>query len=134
MVSVLSNSWQQGEICAAVVAHRSITFSLDCVFVSFFPPASCRPLGLRTEDLLWPRRDKMNAGAGLADIDPMAIDQSVSSDHIDCMKAVTVLVCWSHKGPDLEERMSLALPFLSFASVLRWGSTVSEVCQVTSQL
>lgn len=43
-------------------------------------PASCRPLGLRSEDLLGTRRDKMNAGAGLADIDPMAIDQSVSVD------------------------------------------------------
>lgn len=44
----------------------------------FVLPASCRPLGLRTEDFLGPRRDKMNAGAGLADIDPMTIDQSVS--------------------------------------------------------
>lgn len=43
-------------------------------------PASSRRLGLRTDDRLGTRRDKMNAGAGLADIDPMAIDQSVSLD------------------------------------------------------
>ncbi|XP_039977667.1 ATPase family AAA domain-containing protein 2-like isoform X2 [Xiphias gladius] len=58
---------------------------------------SCRPLGLRTEDLLGTRRDKMNAGAGLADIDPMAIDQSVGFDsigglsgHISALKEMVV--------------------------------------------
>uniref|UniRef100_A0A4W6F1Y2 ATPase family AAA domain-containing protein 2 n=1 Tax=Lates calcarifer TaxID=8187 RepID=A0A4W6F1Y2_LATCA len=58
---------------------------------------SCRPLGLRTDDLLGTRRDKMNAGAGLADIDPMAIDQSVGFDsvgglsgHISALKEMVV--------------------------------------------
>ncbi|KAM9737810.1 ATPase family AAA domain-containing protein 2-like [Menidia menidia] len=55
--------------------------------------ASCssRPLSLRT------RRDKMAAGAGLADIDPMAIDQSVGfesigglSGHISALKEMVV--------------------------------------------
>uniref|UniRef100_A0A4W6F081 ATPase family AAA domain-containing protein 2 n=1 Tax=Lates calcarifer TaxID=8187 RepID=A0A4W6F081_LATCA len=57
----------------------------------------CRPLGLRTDDLLGTRRDKMNAGAGLADIDPMAIDQSVGFDsvgglsgHISALKEMVV--------------------------------------------
>uniref|UniRef100_A0A4W6EX64 ATPase family AAA domain-containing protein 2 n=1 Tax=Lates calcarifer TaxID=8187 RepID=A0A4W6EX64_LATCA len=69
---------------------------LDCVFV-FSLPVSCRPLGLRTDDLLGTRRDKMNAGAGLADIDPMAIDQSVGFDsvgglsgHISALKEMVV--------------------------------------------
>ncbi|XP_045913868.1 ATPase family AAA domain-containing protein 2-like [Micropterus dolomieu] len=60
-------------------------------------PGSCRPLGLRTEDFLGPRRDKMNAGAGLADIDPMTIDQSVGFDsigglsgHISALKEMVV--------------------------------------------
>ncbi|TDH03677.1 hypothetical protein EPR50_G00144390 [Perca flavescens] len=43
---------------------------------------SCRPLGLCPDNPLGTRRDKMNAGAGLADIDPMAIDQSVGFDSI----------------------------------------------------
>ncbi|XP_056254447.1 ATPase family AAA domain-containing protein 2-like isoform X1 [Seriola aureovittata] len=58
---------------------------------------SFRPLGLRTDDLLGTRRDKMNAGAGLADIDPMAIDQSVGFDsigglsgHISALKEMVV--------------------------------------------
>lgn len=46
------------------------------IFVCLCSSVSCRPLG----DLLGTRREKMNAGAGLADIDPMAIDQSVSCD------------------------------------------------------
>ncbi|XP_026155950.1 ATPase family AAA domain-containing protein 2-like isoform X3 [Mastacembelus armatus] len=58
---------------------------------------SCRPLDLRTENLLGPRRDKMAAGAGLADIDPMSIDQSVGFDsigglsgHISALKEMVV--------------------------------------------
>ncbi|XP_054461492.1 ATPase family AAA domain-containing protein 2-like [Anoplopoma fimbria] len=58
---------------------------------------SRRPIGLRTEDLLGTRRDKMNAGAGLADIDPMAVDQSVGfnsigglSGHISALKEMVV--------------------------------------------
>ncbi|CAK6980866.1 ATPase family AAA domain-containing protein 2-like [Scomber scombrus] len=54
---------------------------------------SCRPLG----DLLGTRREKMNAGAGLADIDPMAIDHSVGFDsigglsgHISALKEMVV--------------------------------------------
>ncbi|XP_044027436.1 ATPase family AAA domain-containing protein 2-like isoform X2 [Siniperca chuatsi] len=60
-------------------------------------PGSCRPLGLRTEDLLGTRRDRINAGAGLADIDPMTIDQSVGFDsigglsgHISALKEMVV--------------------------------------------
>uniref|UniRef100_A0A3B5AL28 ATPase family AAA domain-containing protein 2-like n=1 Tax=Stegastes partitus TaxID=144197 RepID=A0A3B5AL28_9TELE len=59
--------------------------------------ASCRPLGLHSEDLLGTRRDKMAVGAGLADIDPMAIDQSVGFDsigglsgHISALKEMVV--------------------------------------------
>ncbi|XP_042362915.1 ATPase family AAA domain-containing protein 2-like [Plectropomus leopardus] len=48
---------------------------------------SCRPLGLLTERLLGTRRDKLSAGAGLADIDPMAIDQSVSLDVL-CVQTI----------------------------------------------
>ncbi|KAM9339815.1 ATPase family AAA domain-containing protein 2-like [Symphorus nematophorus] len=55
-------------------------------------PASCRPLGF-----LGTRRDKMNAGSRLADIDPMAIDQSVGFDsigglsgHISALKEMVV--------------------------------------------
>ncbi|XP_035537528.1 ATPase family AAA domain-containing protein 2-like [Morone saxatilis] len=58
---------------------------------------SCRPLGLRTDGLMGTRRDKMNAGAGLADIDPMAIDHSVGFDsigglsgHISALKEMVV--------------------------------------------
>ncbi|XP_071355608.1 ATPase family AAA domain-containing protein 2-like isoform X2 [Trachinotus anak] len=58
---------------------------------------SLRPPGLRTDDILGTRRDKMNAGAGLADIDPMAIDQSVGFDsigglsgHISALKEMVV--------------------------------------------
>ncbi|XP_023144659.2 ATPase family AAA domain-containing protein 2-like isoform X1 [Amphiprion ocellaris] len=58
---------------------------------------SCRPLGLHSEDLLGTRRDKMASGAGLADIDPMAIDQSVGFDsigglsgHISALKEMVV--------------------------------------------
>lgn len=47
----------------------------DIFYLYFY---SCRALGLRTEELFSTRRDKMAAGAGLADIDPMAIDQLVS--------------------------------------------------------
>ncbi|KAM4538680.1 ATPase family AAA domain-containing protein 2-like isoform 1-T2 [Odontesthes bonariensis] len=53
--------------------------------------SSSHPLSLRT------RRDKMAAGAGLADIDPMAIDQSVGFDsigglsgHISALKEMVV--------------------------------------------
>ncbi|KAM7373665.1 hypothetical protein PAMP_008501 [Pampus punctatissimus] len=59
--------------------------------------SSCRPLGLRTDYLLGSRREKMNAGAGLADIDPMAIDLSVGFDsigglsgHISALKEMVV--------------------------------------------
>ncbi|XP_040909931.1 ATPase family AAA domain-containing protein 2-like [Toxotes jaculatrix] len=58
---------------------------------------SCQPFSLRTDDLLGTRRDKMSAGAGLADIDPMAIDQSVGFDsigglsgHISALKEMVV--------------------------------------------
>nr|XP_046274213.1 ATPase family AAA domain-containing protein 2-like isoform X2 [Scatophagus argus] len=58
---------------------------------------SCRPLSLCTDNLPGTRRDKMNAGAGLADIDPMAIDQSVGFDsigglsgHISALKEMVV--------------------------------------------
>ncbi|XP_047240389.1 ATPase family AAA domain-containing protein 2-like isoform X4 [Girardinichthys multiradiatus] len=44
--------------------------------------SSCRALGLRTEELFSTHRDKLAAGAGLADIDPMAIDQLVGFDSI----------------------------------------------------
>uniref|UniRef100_A0A8C4IRF7 Bromo domain-containing protein n=1 Tax=Dicentrarchus labrax TaxID=13489 RepID=A0A8C4IRF7_DICLA len=67
-----------------------------CVFTLVLP-ASCRPLGLRTDGLMGTRRDKMNAGAGLADIDPMAIDHSVGFDsigglsgHISALKEMVV--------------------------------------------
>ncbi|XP_028255391.1 ATPase family AAA domain-containing protein 2-like [Parambassis ranga] len=45
-------------------------------------PSSCRPLALRTDGTLGTRRDKMSAGVGLADIDPMGIDQTVGFDSI----------------------------------------------------
>ncbi|KAM9838554.1 ATPase family AAA domain-containing protein 2-like isoform 2-T3 [Aulostomus maculatus] len=45
-------------------------------------PSRCRPLGLRTDDLLGTRKSKLNVGASLADIDPMAVDQSVGFDNI----------------------------------------------------
>ncbi|XP_078101557.1 ATPase family AAA domain-containing protein 2-like [Sander vitreus] len=52
---------------------------------------------LRPENPVGTRRDKMNAGAGLADIDPMAIDQSVGFDsigglsgHISALKEMVV--------------------------------------------
>ncbi|XP_070777290.1 ATPase family AAA domain-containing protein 2-like isoform X2 [Enoplosus armatus] len=55
-------------------------------------PGSRQPLGL-----LRTRRDKMNAGAGLADIDPITIDQSVGFDsigglsgHISALKEMVV--------------------------------------------
>ncbi|XP_037650198.1 ATPase family AAA domain-containing protein 2-like isoform X6 [Sebastes umbrosus] len=61
------------------------------------PGSSRQPLGPRTEDFLGTRRHKMNAGAGLADIDPMAIDQSVGFDsigglsgHISALKEMVV--------------------------------------------
>ncbi|XP_037549408.1 ATPase family AAA domain-containing protein 2 [Nematolebias whitei] len=57
----------------------------------------CRPLGLHTEQLFSSCRDKMARGAGLADIDPMAIDQSVGFDsigglsgHISALKEMVV--------------------------------------------
>ncbi|CAI5686324.1 unnamed protein product [Oreochromis niloticus] len=60
-------------------------------------PDSCLPLSLRTGNLLRTRKDKMAAGAGLADIDPMAIDQSVGFDsigglsgHISALKEMVV--------------------------------------------
>ncbi|XP_013122545.1 ATPase family AAA domain-containing protein 2 isoform X5 [Oreochromis niloticus] len=60
-------------------------------------PDSCLPLSLRTGNLLRTRNDKMAAGAGLADIDPMAIDQSVGFDsigglsgHISALKEMVV--------------------------------------------
>uniref|UniRef100_A0A3P8PIQ6 ATPase family AAA domain-containing protein 2 n=1 Tax=Astatotilapia calliptera TaxID=8154 RepID=A0A3P8PIQ6_ASTCA len=58
---------------------------------------ACLPLSLRTGNLLETRNDKMAAGAGLADIDPMAIDQSVGFDsigglsgHISALKEMVV--------------------------------------------
>ncbi|TKS89215.1 ATPase family AAA domain-containing protein 2 [Collichthys lucidus] len=58
---------------------------------------SSRPFGLRADDRLGTRRDRMNAGAGLADIDPMAIDQAVGFDsigglsgHISALKEMVV--------------------------------------------
>ncbi|KAL7381337.1 hypothetical protein ABVT39_004286 [Epinephelus coioides] len=60
-------------------------------------PGSCWPLSLRTDHRLGTRRGKMNTGAGLADIDPMAIDQSVGFDsigglsgHISALKEMVV--------------------------------------------
>ncbi|XP_013770653.1 ATPase family AAA domain-containing protein 2B-like isoform X2 [Pundamilia nyererei] len=60
-------------------------------------PDSCLPLSLRTGNLLGTRNDKMAAGARLADIDPMAIDQSVGFDsigglsgHISALKEMVV--------------------------------------------
>ncbi|KAM4725926.1 ATPase family AAA domain-containing protein 2-like [Anableps anableps] len=61
--------------------------------------ASCssRALGLRTEELFNTRRDKLTAGAGLADIDPMAIDRLVGFDsigglsgHISALKEMVI--------------------------------------------
>lgn len=59
--------------------------------------SSCRALGVRTEELFSTRRDKMAAGAGLADIDPMAIDQLVGFDsigglssHISALKEMVI--------------------------------------------
>ncbi|XP_055012961.1 ATPase family AAA domain-containing protein 2-like isoform X2 [Boleophthalmus pectinirostris] len=56
--------------------------------------ARCRPLNL---NLLGTRRDKLSSGAGLADIDPMAIDQTVGFDsigglsgHISALKEMVV--------------------------------------------
>uniref|UniRef100_A0A665U4R6 ATPase family AAA domain-containing protein 2 n=1 Tax=Echeneis naucrates TaxID=173247 RepID=A0A665U4R6_ECHNA len=56
-----------------------------------------RPLSLRSDNFLGTRQEKMNAGAGLADIDPMAIDQSVGFDsigglsgHISALKEMVV--------------------------------------------
>lgn len=46
-------------------------------------PCSCCRLGLSTEKFFTSRRDKMSRGAGLADIDPMAIDQSVSYGEVN---------------------------------------------------
>ncbi|XP_029370589.1 ATPase family AAA domain-containing protein 2-like isoform X3 [Echeneis naucrates] len=58
---------------------------------------SFRPLSLRSDNFLGTRQEKMNAGAGLADIDPMAIDQSVGFDsigglsgHISALKEMVV--------------------------------------------
>ncbi|KAK7898164.1 hypothetical protein WMY93_019017 [Mugilogobius chulae] len=56
--------------------------------------ARCRPLNL---NLLGTQRDKLTSGAGLADIDPMAIDQTVGFDsigglsgHISALKEMVV--------------------------------------------
>ncbi|KAM6974318.1 ATPase family AAA domain-containing protein 2-like [Tautogolabrus adspersus] len=77
------------------VTGRSVTF-IDSFWFCVLSDNS-RPLGLRTDDLLGTRRDKMRAGAGLADIDPMAIDQSVGfnsigglSGHISALKEMVV--------------------------------------------
>ncbi|KAM4549949.1 ATPase family AAA domain-containing protein 2-like isoform 3-T3 [Fundulus diaphanus] len=58
--------------------------------------SSCRALGLRTDEL-FSTRDKLAGGAGLADIDPMAIDQLVGFDsvgglsgHISALKEMVV--------------------------------------------
>ncbi|KAF6723229.1 ATPase family AAA domain-containing protein 2 [Oryzias melastigma] len=58
---------------------------------------SRRPLSLRTEGLLETRRNKLAGGAGLADIDPMAIDESVGFDsigglsgHISALKEMVI--------------------------------------------
>ncbi|XP_032436267.1 ATPase family AAA domain-containing protein 2-like isoform X1 [Xiphophorus hellerii] len=59
--------------------------------------SNCRSLGLRTEELFSSRRDKLAMGAGLADIDPMAIDRKVGFDsigglsgHISALKEMVV--------------------------------------------
>lgn len=56
-----------------------------------------QPLNLRTEDVLSSHRDRMKAGAGLADIDPMMIDQAVCFNsvggltaHISSLKEMVV--------------------------------------------
>ncbi|XP_026202970.1 ATPase family AAA domain-containing protein 2-like isoform X2 [Anabas testudineus] len=58
---------------------------------------SYQPLSVRTDNLLGTHKDKINAGSGLADIDPMAIDQSVGFDsigglsgHISALKEMVV--------------------------------------------
>ncbi|XP_069024768.1 ATPase family AAA domain-containing protein 2-like isoform X1 [Embiotoca jacksoni] len=57
-------------------------------------PGSCRSLGLNVPAI---RKDKMAAGAGLADIDPMVVDRSVGFDsigglsgHISALKEMVV--------------------------------------------
>ncbi|XP_041867778.1 ATPase family AAA domain-containing protein 2-like isoform X2 [Melanotaenia boesemani] len=59
--------------------------------------SSSRSLGLNADELLGTRREKMAAGSRLADIDPMAIDQSVGFDsigglsgHISALKEMVV--------------------------------------------
>lgn len=47
------------------------------MLLRLFLPLSCLPLGQRTGDFRGTCKEKMSAGAVLADIDPMAIDQSV---------------------------------------------------------
>ncbi|XP_030597491.1 ATPase family AAA domain-containing protein 2-like isoform X2 [Archocentrus centrarchus] len=60
-------------------------------------PGSCLPLSLQTGDLLGTGKEKIAAGALLADIDPMAIDQSVGfgsigglSGHISALKEMVI--------------------------------------------
>eukprot|EP00063_Salmo_salar_P057920 XP_014032755.1 PREDICTED: ATPase family AAA domain-containing protein 2-like [Salmo salar] len=57
----------------------------------------CLPLNLRKEDILGIHKDRMKMGASLADVDPMAIDQSVRFDsvggltsHISALKEMVV--------------------------------------------
>ncbi|CAB1320954.1 unnamed protein product, partial [Coregonus sp. 'balchen'] len=57
----------------------------------------CQPLNLRKEDILGILKDRMKIGASLADVDPMAIDQSVRFDsvggltsHISALKEMVV--------------------------------------------
>ncbi|XP_043995277.1 ATPase family AAA domain-containing protein 2-like isoform X1 [Gambusia affinis] len=59
--------------------------------------SNCRVLGLRKEELFSSRREKLAMGAGLADIDPMAIDRMVGFDsigglsgHISALKEMVV--------------------------------------------
>uniref|UniRef100_A0A674CGM8 ATPase family AAA domain containing 2 n=1 Tax=Salmo trutta TaxID=8032 RepID=A0A674CGM8_SALTR len=60
-------------------------------------PLRCLPLNLRKEDILGIHKDRMKMGASLADVDPMAIDQSVRFDsvggltsHISALKEMVV--------------------------------------------
>uniref|UniRef100_A0A667Y2E1 ATPase family AAA domain-containing protein 2 n=1 Tax=Myripristis murdjan TaxID=586833 RepID=A0A667Y2E1_9TELE len=67
------------------------------LFVLGLPPPRFQPLNLRAEDVLRSHRDRMKAGAGLADIDPMMIDQAVCfssvgglTAHISSLKEMVV--------------------------------------------
>uniref|UniRef100_A0A6Q2YL37 ATPase family AAA domain-containing protein 2 n=1 Tax=Esox lucius TaxID=8010 RepID=A0A6Q2YL37_ESOLU len=60
-------------------------------------PVRCLPVNLRKDDVLGIHRDRMQIGTSLADVDPMAIDQSVSfesigglTSHISALKEMVV--------------------------------------------